>query len=81
MKYTGIKATPEETAKAVELATRASNTPVIALSVAHGIERGGFAGEAWHDAQTYCHAMALKHGLPEIPGFYGMTKDGEFVQM
>lgn len=26
-----------------------------------------------------CHAYALAHGLPEIRGYYGIKRDGEFV--
>jgi len=27
-----------------------------------------------------CHRLALKHGLPEITGFYGISEAGEFVK-
>jgi hypothetical protein len=26
------------------------------------------------------HGFALAHGLPEIPGFYGMDEKGEFIR-
>ena len=78
MENTGVFATKEEIKKAFKLATEASHTPVIAFSGEHAM-RGGLSGKAWRDAKEYCHAMALKHGLPEIKGFYGMRKDGEFV--
>lgn len=78
MKDTGVFATKEEIKKAFKLATQASNTPVIAFSSAHAM-RGGLSEDNWRSAKEYCHAMALKHGLPEIEGFYGMKKDGEFV--
>ena len=35
--------------------------------------------EPRRDARKVCHEMALKHGLPEIPGFYGIKGTGEFV--
>ena len=78
MKNTGVFATKEEMKRAFDLSNNAANTPVIAFSGDHAM-RGGLSGEAWQSAKEYCHAMALKHGLPEIPGFYGMKQDGEFV--
>ena len=78
MKYTGIYATDEEKKQALEAAKHAATTPVIALSSAHAM-RGGMSGDAWQRAKELCHKFALKHDLPEIKGFYGMTEDGEFV--
>ena len=31
-------------------------------------------------AQETVHQYALAHGLPEIIGYYGMTREGEFVR-
>lgn len=79
---TGVFATPTEIEELKDLLSRARNTPVIALSVAHGIERGGFAGEATQAMLERCHAIAISHGLPEIEGFYGCDlATGEFARM
>jgi hypothetical protein len=74
MKYTGIKATPEERDECFQLADEARNTPAISF--------GGpdMASTAWDRCKERVHELALQHGLPEIKGFYGMAKDGEFVE-
>lgn len=71
---TGVFATDEEREYLEELATKARNTPVIMV--------GGMdvSGTAWQRVNTACHAAALKHGLPEIKGFYGLGLDGEFIK-
>jgi hypothetical protein len=79
MTYTGIFATKEEIEEARKLAKNASETPVIAFSSAHAM-RGGLSGDAWQIAKEYCHEIAIKHGLKDFEGFYGMTEDGEFVK-
>ncbi len=79
MKNLGIFATKEERDRCFEAANRASHTPVIAFSSKHALEEGGLSGQAWKSAKELCHEFALVHGLPEIVGYYGMTKDGEFV--
>lgn len=33
------------------------------------------------DAMSACHKLALAYGLPEIPGYYGITEEGEFVSV
>ncbi len=81
MERTGVFATVQETQQLKELVALAQNTPVIALSSKHALERGGFAGDAWQTVKETCHAIALKHGLPEIEGFYGLTNDREFVKV
>lgn len=67
MKKTGIKATKQE------LATlrRRMSLPVMYLS--GGQELAG------PTALQLCHQFALKHGLPEISGYYGLDEDDEFV--
>jgi len=78
MKKTGVFATKEEIKELTKLATQARSTPVIAFSV-KGAMSGGMAGNMWKIAQERCHEIALKHGLPEIKGFYGLDQNGEFV--
>jgi len=48
---------------------------MIVFSVAEGIKRDTVTV----DAKKACHAVALKHGLPEIEGYYGVRENGEFV--
>ncbi len=81
MKSTGVYATAEEIEQVKSAAQRAATTPVIAFSSKHALEKGGLSGEAWTSAKELCHKFALRHDLPEIPGFYGMTRDGEFMSM
>ena len=79
MHYTGVFATPEETKRCSEAANHAAHTPVIAFSSRHALEEGGLSGQAWKSAKELCHGFALSHGLPEIEGYYGITRHGEFV--
>jgi hypothetical protein len=67
MKHTGTKATKDE----LEHLKRMMSSPLMYLS--GGIPMAG-------DPIQECHRMALAHGLPDIPGFYGITADGEFVE-
>lgn len=62
MKYTGVFATEAETKTLKEII----NTPVMMIF------------EPRSDARVECHKMALAHGLPEIPGMYGIVHK-EFV--
>lgn len=80
MKRTGVFATEDEAKEIIELHRVARSTPVIALSVAHGINSGGFAGEVWTRLKQTIHSFALTHGLPEIEGFYGFDgRNNEFL--
>ena len=67
MTKTGVKATKEE----FESLQRMLRSPLMYLS-------GGtpMAG----DPIKECHRLALAHGLPEIPGYYGIDLKGEFVE-
>jgi hypothetical protein len=65
MKHTGVFATEDETKRLKE----AAKTPYIVVA---GIEPPS--------VQVMCHGMALEHGLPEIPGYYGLDLEtGEFL--
>ena len=79
MKKTGVFATDKEKKLLKKELKEAENTPVIAFSSYHALEEGGCAGVAWQALKEHCHKIALKHGLPEIEGFYGMDKNGEFI--
>lgn len=74
MKKTGTFATEEEQAELKALAEKAQKTPAILLFGKHNLAR-----DAWKRARERCHEIALAHGLPEVPGYYGMDEDGEFV--
>lgn len=68
MKHTGVKATPKE----VQHLRDMMNTPVLFLP-------GGQRMDV--DPKKECHRLALAHGLPEIMGLYGITRDGEFTEI
>jgi len=66
MKRTGIRATEEEIADL----KAAASAPVMMV--------GGVSTH--RDPAKLAHEIALKHGLPEIPGFYGIDLGtGEFL--
>jgi len=77
MRHTGVFATNEEQAEIEGLAAQGwqPQQPMVAMSIADGIARD----EATANVPKRCHQIALTHGLLEIPGYYGLTQDGEFV--
>ena len=80
MTKTGIFATEDEFKRLMEIANNAARTPCIAMSVADGLAGRDWASTTWNDVQQACHELAKSHGLPEIPGYYGIDKDKEFVR-
>jgi len=80
MTYTKVFATEEEIEELTALLKKAQSTPSMALSTADALGGRDFASMAWIRLRKQLHACALKHGLPEIEGYYGMTMDGEFVK-
>lgn len=50
---------------------------MMVFSVREGVERD----EATMVAKKVCHELALTYGLPEIPGLYGISQDGEFIYL
>ncbi len=76
MKNTGVFATDEEATELHALANEARNTPVILLFGKHDL-----SGDAWKKAMRAVNECALKHELPKIEGYYGLTPEGEFVTM
>lgn len=64
MKGTGVFATESEVAKLKKMIEEPS---VMFFFVSR------------QEVQKSCHAMALAHGLPEIPGYYGINNEGEFL--
>ena len=77
MKDTGVFATKEELEQLLRLANQGwrPGERMFGFSSAALIAKGHKTA----DAQVVCHELALKHGLPEIEGRYGITHDGEFV--
>ncbi len=75
MNYTGVFVTEEEKEKCAELAEEARNTPVIKLSGS----MEDFATSAWKSVYNYINGLAKKYGLPETPGDYGLSNEGEII--
>jgi len=75
----GVKASKEDFEKLKQLANRGWKVgqTMIVFSLGEGIRRD----QATVDAERVCHELALKYGLPEIPGRYGIDKEGEFVKV
>lgn len=77
MERTGVFLPDDERVAAIELYQEAQNTPVITFG---GPGSPDMAAVAWNRAQATMHGFALKAGLPEIHGYYGMdTATGEVV--
>lgn len=78
MKNTGTFATKEELETLRNITRRGwmNGDRVMVFSIQEGIDRDN----ATYSAKEACHQVALKHGLPEIEGFYGIRDDGEFVK-
>ncbi len=74
-KRTGIFLDEDELKEVVDLMRKAQNTPVMALSMAHGLEKGGFSGEAWTRFHERVDELAIEHGLP-APGEGNYGLDG-----
>ena len=81
MKHTGVFATEEEIQALSVLYQRASQSPVTVLSSADGRKYNMQSGEAWDYLMRKIHKYARAHGLPEIPGGYGMDSETrEFLE-
>lgn len=75
---TGVFASTEDVGKLQALAARGwqHGETVIVFSVGQGVRKDN----ATVDAKKVCHQLALDYGLPEIQGYYGITKNGEFIK-
>lgn len=71
-KNTGVFATADEIAELLELRKAVDGKPLIFVD-------GDLGRSSWLRLVQRCHAIALSHGLPEIPGYYGMEASAEFV--
>ncbi len=80
MNGTGKFCTDEEREFLTDKLDGARNTPVMALTSEMALTGRDFASMAHMGVERACHAIALKHDLPEIEGFYGCDLEtGEFV--
>ena len=71
-----VRATTKELAEIKKLQAKASKVPVI---MTH-LPGGGPASWSHQDLLQHVHKLALKHGLPEQKGFYGLDPStGEFL--
>lgn len=77
MNNTGVKVCKKDLDKLVHLANQGwrQGEPMITFSVGEGYRKD----QATVDARIVCHQLALDYGLPEIEGYYGIDKNGEFV--
>jgi hypothetical protein len=78
MKKTGVFVSEEDFEKLERLVRKGwkPGETMIVFSVGEGIKKD----RATVDALITCHRLALAYGLPEIPGYYGITLDREFVR-
>lgn len=78
MTSTGVFASKEDIKKLINLVSLGwqQGETMIAFSVGEGIRKD----QATVDAEKICHKLAINYGLPEIQGYYGIKKDGEFVR-
>lgn len=75
MAKTGVFCTEKENKVISKMMRIAANTPMIT-----GYDPFS-AINPWDEVYMKIHSMALKHGLPEIKGYYGLnTKTREFLR-
>lgn len=77
--HTNVFATKKEMKEATRLAKIASSKRIFGFTMESTLHAERDANKAWENARKFCHKCALKHGLPEIKGYYGLSIDGEFV--
>ena len=79
MTKTGVFLEPKEIDEMRKLSDDAANTPCFGLSSAQVLSGNDFASLAYKRMFSRLTELAKAHGLPEIDGEYGLTKDGELV--
>ena len=79
MEYTGIYATNDELDDLRRIADRGwqHGEMMIVTSIMQGILKD----KTTIQGHEVCNRLALAHGLPKITGYYGITKNGEFVKI
>lgn len=76
MTYTKVFATAEEIA-----ALKAPHPYMVIGTRVDKEAPGGFSPNVTESVLEHCHRLALRHGLPEIDGYYGCDlSTGEFVK-
>ena len=80
---TGKMIEGEDLGELRRLLVTAQTTPVMAISMKHGLEEGGFSGQAWTRLHKFIEAKAISAGLPELSeGQYGCdTESGEILDL
>ena len=64
-----------------KLLIAAENMPMIATSSADALSGNDWASQAWDYFYLRCYKLALKNGLPNIKGYYGINiATGEFLK-
>lgn len=72
---TGVFASKKEATAIKKMMKIAANTPMICFDPMTAIN-------PWDAVYKLIHKVALSHGLPEIPGYYGFNADsGEFLRI
>lgn len=79
MKYTGVFLTEAEKDEMLKLTEAARNTPCFGLSSEQVLSGNDFASLARKRMFARLTELAKLHGLPDIPGEYGLTMEGEFI--
>ena len=79
MRHTKVFLTPEELKEMRGLAKDAATTPSFGLSSEQVLSGNDFASLAHKRMFARLTALAKAHGLPDIPGEYGLTNEGELV--
>lgn len=74
MNQTGKYATPEEVEEVTGMVAHAQISGMTAARF--GPQRHD---DLMHEAHRRVHELALAHGLPDVPGFYGLDATGQFV--
>lgn len=79
MIHTKVYATEEEfeTLKRIASQGWSPGDMMIVFSVEEGIDKD----QKTVNAKEACHAVALKHGLSEIEGYYGISDEREFIHL
>lgn len=74
MNQTGKYATTEEIEEVKNMVANATLSGMVAARI--GPQRHD---ELMHEAQLKVHELAIRCGLPEVAGFYGLDAKGQFI--
>lgn len=79
IKHTKVYATKTELKKLISMAKKVEKMPMWGVTMEDTDRSVTRTLKESMKVQEHCHKIALKHGLPEISGYYGLCKDGEFI--